>query len=76
MYTSNIFYYLYYHYNYYINGKINQLIIRILKIIKTYLTYISEPIYGFWCKESLKLRHTDIITLEKVCDQYGKEKFV
>ncbi len=30
----------------------------------------------FWCKKSLKLGHTDITTLEKVCDQYGKGKFV
>jgi len=27
-------------------------------------------------QKSLKLGHTDITTLEKVRDQYGKEKFV
>lgn len=31
---------------------------------------------GFWCKKSIKLGHTDITTLEKVCDQYEKGKFV
>jgi hypothetical protein len=30
----------------------------------------------FWCKKSIKLGHTDITTLEKVCDQYEKGKFV
>ncbi|MBJ8055528.1 hypothetical protein JDS87_27270 [Bacillus cereus] len=30
----------------------------------------------FWCKKSLKFGHTDITTLQKVCDQYGKGKFV
>ncbi|QWH32119.1 hypothetical protein EXW51_30375 (plasmid) [Bacillus mycoides] len=30
----------------------------------------------FWCKKSIKLGHTDITTLEKVCDQYEKGKFI
>ncbi|WP_217368111.1 hypothetical protein [Bacillus cereus] len=31
---------------------------------------------GFWCKKTLKLGHTDITTIDKVCDKYGKGKFV
>ncbi len=31
---------------------------------------------GSGAKKSLKLGYTDITILEKVCDQYGKGKFV
>lgn len=30
----------------------------------------------FWCKKSSKLGHTDTITLQKVCDWYGKGQLV
>ncbi len=37
---------------------------------------IHGGFFGCWCKESIKLEHTDITTLEKVRDQYGEGKFV
>ncbi|PHC88127.1 hypothetical protein COF36_23210 [Bacillus pseudomycoides] len=37
---------------------------------------IKDNFGGSGAKKSLKLGHTDITTLEKVCDQYGKGKFV
>ncbi|PGZ07355.1 hypothetical protein COE30_17795 [Bacillus cereus] len=33
-------------------------------------------IKGFFCKKSIKLGHTDITILEKMCDQYKKRKMM
>ncbi len=30
----------------------------------------------FWCKKSIKLGHTDTMTLKKGCHRYENEKFV
>ncbi|PET30574.1 hypothetical protein CN518_20345 [Bacillus anthracis] len=49
---------------------------RQLRCIFRLISSIADIKKRFRCKKSLKLGHTDITTLEKVRDQYGKGKFV
>ena len=37
---------------------------------------LKGELRGFWCKYAIKPGHTDTITPQKGCDQYGKGNFI